>query len=100
MGEADRRCLITIRKSLGNLPTAWQDQVVQTIVAKAECDALNTSLQRIYVFESEAGLELEFWFRGCTQSEASQCAAAAIRDAAEVEQDPSAATPSAWEDAG
>jgi len=55
--------------------------MVQAIVEKAERDLLSPSLQRIYVATRNLDLVLEFWFAGCTQAEASECAAAAIREA-------------------
>jgi hypothetical protein len=86
--------LLTIRKSLGHLPASWQDQVLQAVIAKAERDELSVALQRIYVIEGDSRLELEFWFEGCTDSEASQCVAASIRDSAAAGVDRPADTPS------
>jgi hypothetical protein len=80
--QARSQALITVRMSLGSLRRGHQEEVVQTIAARAECDAISASLQRIYVIESASDLEVEFWFQGCAHSEASQRAAAAIRDAA------------------
>jgi hypothetical protein len=74
--------LISVRKALGHLPASWQDQVLRTIQAKAERDELGANLERIHARHGDSGLELEFWFKGGTELEASQCAAAAIRDAA------------------
>ena len=71
-----------VRKALGHLPPHWQDQVLQTIVTKAERGELSVNLWRIHARQSDLGLELEFLFKECTELEASQCAAAAIRDAA------------------
>jgi hypothetical protein len=74
--------LISVRKALGHLPASWQEQVLRTIQAKAERNELSANLEGIHARQSDSGLELEFCFKGCTELEASQCAAATIRDAA------------------
>jgi hypothetical protein len=79
--------LISVRKALGHLPASWQEQVLRAIQAKAERDELGANLERIHARQSDSGLVLEFWFKGCTEREASQCAAAAIRDAAAASAD-------------
>lgn len=74
--------MVTVRQALWHLPSTWQDQLLQAVVGKAERDEIGSALQRIYAFESAAGLELEFWFEGCTDQEAARRASAVIRDAA------------------
>ena len=74
--------MIIVRRGVENLPASRQDQVAQAIVATAEAGRLTDSLQRIYAIEGDSDLELEFWFQGCTEEEAFEYAAAAIRGAA------------------
>ena len=62
--------------------SGFADRLLQTIFCKAERDELGSLLERICVRHGETGLELEFWFQGCSEQEATHYATAAIRDAA------------------
>ena len=72
----------TVRRALWHLSVDLQDRLLQTIFCKAERDELGSLLERICVRHGETGLELEFWFQGCSEQEATHYATAAIRDAA------------------
>jgi len=73
---------ITVRKALWHLPLDVQDRLLQAIIGKTERDELGSLLKRICACQGETGLELEFWFEGCSDREATHYASAAIRDAA------------------
>ena len=74
--------IITVRKALWHLPLDLQDRLLHAIIGKAERYELGSLLKRICACHGEAGLELEFWFQGCSDQEATRYASAAIRDAA------------------
>jgi hypothetical protein len=74
--------MTTVRKALWHLPSDLQDRLLRAILGKAERDELGSPLKRIFACHGEAGLELEFWFHGCSDKEARHYASAAIRDAA------------------
>ena len=93
MHGCPRSSLITVRLPLETLPPGRRNQAVRKIVEQAEANVLSAALQRIYVIERHSELTLEFWFQGCTQSEADLCVGAAIRDAIAVELDLSVPTP-------
>jgi hypothetical protein len=74
--------MITVRKSLEHLPLDLQDRLLQAIIGKTERNELGALLKRICARHGETGLELEFYFEGCSDREARHYASAAIRDAA------------------
>jgi hypothetical protein len=74
--------MIIVRKALWHLPSDLQDRLLETIIGKAERDELGSLLKRVFARHREAGLELEFWFQGCSNQEATHYASAMIRDAA------------------
>ena len=74
--------MVTVRKALWHLPLHLQDRLLRAIIGKTERDELGSLLKRICACHGETGLELEFWFEGCSDREATHYASAAIRDAA------------------
>jgi len=74
--------MTTVRKALWHLPLDLQDRLLQAIIGKTERDELGSLLKRICAWHGETGLELEFWFEGCSDREATHYATAAVRDAA------------------
>jgi len=71
-----------VRKALWHLPLDLQDRLLQVIIGKTQREGLGSLLKRICACHGETGLELEFWFEGCSDREATHYASAAIRDAA------------------
>jgi hypothetical protein len=74
--------MITVRKALWHLPTDLQFRLLHRIVARAEREELGSPLKRVSARHGGAGLELEFWFQGCSDEEATHYASATLRDAA------------------
>ncbi len=74
--------MITVRKALWHLPTDLQDRLLHKIVARAKGGELGAPLKRVSARHGKAGLELEFWFQGCSDEEAAHYASATLRDAA------------------
>lgn len=74
--------MTTVRKALGHLPTDLQYRLLQIIVARVEREELGSLLKRVSARPGGAGLELEFSFQGCSDTEAMRYASAALRDAA------------------
>jgi hypothetical protein len=74
--------MITVRKPLWHLPADLQYRLLHKIVTRAERAELGSPLQRVSACSGGAGLELEFWFHGCSDAEAIHYASAALRDAA------------------
>lgn len=80
---ADRiACMITVRKALWHLPTDLQFRLLRRIVGEAQREKLGAPLKRVVSCQGGAGLELEFWFQGCSEEEATHYASATLRDAA------------------
>ncbi len=75
-------CMITVRKALWHLPTDLQQRLLHRIVARAGREELGSPLRRVSACHGGAGLELEFWFQGCSDEEAMHYASATLRDAA------------------
>jgi len=81
--------MITVRKAVWHLSLDLQDRLLRAIIGKTERDELGALLKRICARHGETGLELEFWFEGCSDREAMHYASAAIRDAAASTAEPS-----------
>lgn len=74
--------MITVRKPLWHLPTDLQYRLLCRIVTRAQREELGFPLTRVAARRGGAGLELEFWFQGCSDEEATHYASATLRDAA------------------
>jgi hypothetical protein len=74
--------MITVRKALWHLPTDLQYRLLRRVVARAEREELGPPLKRVSAHHGGTGLELEFWFQGCSDEEATRYASATLRDAA------------------
>lgn len=75
-------CMITVRKALWHLPTELQYRLLHRLVAGAQGEELDSPLKRVVARHGSAGLELEFWFQGCSNEEATHYVSATLRDAA------------------
>ena len=74
--------MITVRKALWHLPRDLQYRLLRKVVARAEREEPGSPLRRVSACHCGAGLELEFWFQGCSDEEATHYASATLRDAA------------------
>lgn len=74
--------MITVRKPLWHLPSDLRCQLLRIITARAQRRELGSPLLRVSARQGGAGLEIEFWFHGCSDEEAMHYASATLRDAA------------------